>query len=64
MSQESSGAELVELVKAIQTVRDQKTGHMLTEAEHTAPVAKFKNLYSQPLNTDSKKSIRPSAEAT
>ena len=48
MFRELSGEELTELVKAIQTVRDQKTGRTLTEAEHAALVAKFKKASATP----------------
>ena len=52
MSQELSRAELTELVKAIQTVRDPKTGRTLTEAEHTALVVKFAKGIPHPGGSD------------
>ena len=52
MFRELSGEELTELVKAIQTVRDQKTGRTLTEAEHAALVVKFKKSIRHPGGSD------------
>ena len=52
MSQELSRAELTELVKAIQTVREPKTGRTLTEAEHTALVVKFAKDIPHPGGSD------------
>ena len=47
-----SREELAELVKAIQTVRDPKTGRTLTEAEHTALVVKFAKGIPHPGGSD------------
>ena len=52
MSQKLSREELAELVKTIQTVRDQKTGRTLSEEEHCALLTKFKKSISHPGGSD------------
>ena len=51
MEQKLSREELVELVKAIMSVRD-KQGNMLSEDEHLALLVKFKKNIAHPGGTD------------
>ncbi len=52
MPQGMSREELADLVEAIQTVHDKKTGRPLTEEEHTALVIKFKQSIQHPGGSD------------
>ena len=47
-----SREELVELVESIVTVRDQKTGRLLTEQEHDSLVVKFRKSIRHPVGSD------------
>ena len=47
-----SREELTELVEMIMTVRDKKTGKVLSEEEHLALVVKFKKGINHPGGTD------------
>ena len=44
--------ELTDLVEAIMTVRDKKTGKVLSEEEHVALVVKFKKGINHPGGSD------------
>lgn len=52
MSQNMTREELVDLVESIMTVRDKKTGKVLSEKEHVALLAKFKESIKHPRGTD------------
>lgn len=52
MSQDMTREELVELVETIRTVRDKKTGRVLSEEEHHVLVMKFKRSIKHPGDTD------------
>lgn len=49
---ELSREELVELVESIMTVRDKKTGRLLSEQEHCDLVNKFKRSINHPGGSD------------
>lgn len=52
MSEKLSREELVDLVESIMTVRDKKTGEILSEKEHHALVLKFKKGINHPGGSD------------
>ena len=52
MSEKLSREELVDLVESIMTVRDKKTGELLSEKEHHELVIKFKKNINHPGGTD------------
>lgn len=52
MEQKLSREELVDLVEAIMSVHDKKTGKLLTEEEHCALVVKFKKGINHPGGSD------------
>ncbi|MCH5270039.1 MAG: bacteriocin immunity protein [Lachnospiraceae bacterium] len=52
MSQGMTREELVDLVKSIMTVRDKNTNKVLSEKEHVALLAKFKESIKHPRGID------------